>query len=64
MSPPRQLSALAERLARVMHPDYIPAWLSQPNPALDGDRPIDRIVQGDERAVARLISGVEDPGAS
>jgi hypothetical protein len=53
ISPPRRLSALAERLARVIHPAYIPAWLSQPNPALDGDRPIDRIAQGDDRSAAR-----------
>jgi hypothetical protein len=57
-------SSLVERLARVIHPAYIPAWLSKPNPALDGDKPIDRIAQGDYRSVARLISGLEDPGAS
>jgi hypothetical protein len=31
-------SSLVERLARVIHPAYIPAWLSKPNPALDGDK--------------------------
>ena len=45
-------------------PSYIPAWLSKSNPALDSDKPIDRIAQGDYRSVARLISGLEDPGAS
>jgi hypothetical protein len=64
MSSSRQFSSLAERLARVIHPAYIPAWLSKPNPALDGDKPIDRIARGDYRSVARLISGLEDPGAS
>jgi hypothetical protein len=64
MSTPFRLSLLVERLARVIHPTYIPAWLSKPNPALDGDRPIDRIAHGDYRSVARLISGLEDPGAS
>jgi len=59
-----QFSSLVERLGRVIHPTYIPMWLSQPNPALDGDRPIDRIAKGDYRSVARLISGLEDPGAS
>jgi hypothetical protein len=39
-------------------------WLSKPVPALDDDKPIDRIAKGDYRSVARLISGIEDPGAS
>jgi hypothetical protein len=64
MSSARQLSSLVERLARVIRPTYIPTWLNKPNPALDGDKPIDRIAQGDYRSVARLISGLEDPGAS
>jgi hypothetical protein len=40
------------------------AELSKPIPTLDDDKPIDRIAKGDYRAVARLISGLEDPGAS
>jgi len=59
-----ELSLLVERLARVIRPSYIPVWLSKPIPALDDDKPIDRIAQGDLRSVARLISGLEDPGAS
>jgi hypothetical protein len=59
-----ELSSLVERLARVIRPDYIPVWLSKPIPTLDDDKPIDRIAQGDYRSVARLISGLEDPGAS
>jgi hypothetical protein len=59
-----ELSSLVERLARVIRPTYIPVWLSKPIPALDDDKPIDRIAKGDYRAVARLISGLEDPGAS
>jgi len=59
-----ELSSLVERLARVIRPTYIPVWLNKPVPALDDDKPIDRIAQGDYRAVARLISGIEDPGAS
>jgi hypothetical protein len=64
MSSPHQLPSLVERLARVIHPTYISAWLSKPNPAFDGDKPMDRIARGDYRSVARLISGLEDPGAS
>jgi hypothetical protein len=48
----------------VIRPTYIPVWLSKPLPALDEDKPIDRIAQGDYRSVARLISGLEDPGTS
>jgi hypothetical protein len=59
-----ELSSLVERLARVIRPAYIPVWLSKPIPALNDDKPIDRIAKGDYRAVARLISGLEDPGAS
>lgn len=59
-----ELSSLVERLARVIRPAYIPVWLSKPVPALDDDKPIDRIAQGDYRSVAHLISGIEDPGAS
>jgi transcriptional regulator with XRE-family HTH domain len=59
-----ELSSLVERLARVIRPTYIPVWLNKPVPALDDDKPIDRVAAGDYRAVARLISGIEDPGAS
>jgi len=59
-----ELSSLVERLARVIRPTYIPVWLNKPIPALDDDKPIERIASGDYRSVARLISGIEDPGAS
>lgn len=59
-----ELSSLVERLARVIRPAYIPVWLNKPMPLLDDDKPIERIAAGDYRSVARLISGLEDPGAS
>jgi len=59
-----ELSSLVERLARVSRPTYIPVWLNRPIPLLDDDKPIERIAAGDYRSVARLISGLEDPGAS
>jgi len=59
-----ELSSIVERLALVLRPSYIPVWMNKPIPALDDDKPIDRIAQGDYRAVAQLISGLEDPGAS
>ncbi|MBK5219600.1 MAG: hypothetical protein JJE35_07430 [Thermoleophilia bacterium] len=58
-----ELSSLVERLARVIRPTYIPVWLNKPVSVLDDDKPIERIAAGDYRAVARLISSLEDPGA-
>lgn len=59
-----ELSSLVERLARVIRPTYIAVWLSKPLPSLEDEKPIDRIAAGDYRSVAKLISGLEDPGAS
>jgi transcriptional regulator with XRE-family HTH domain len=58
-----ELSSIVERLARVIRPTYIPVWLNKPVELLDDDKPIQRIAAGDYRAVAHLISGLEDPGA-
>jgi hypothetical protein len=46
-----------------MEPDYIPVWLTRPVAALGDDKPIDLIRQGRYRAVARVVSSLEDPGA-
>ena len=59
-----ELSALVERLAGVIDPDYIPVWLRKPIPALDDEKPIDLIAAGRYRDVARVISSLESPGAS
>ena len=59
-----ELTALVERLADVIRPDYIAIWLRKPVPALDDDKPLDVIAAGDYRRVAELISGLEDPGAA
>jgi hypothetical protein len=61
-APGRALS-IVERLARVVRPTYIPVWLNKPMELLNDDKPIERIAGGDYRAVARLISGLEDPDA-
>jgi transcriptional regulator with XRE-family HTH domain len=58
-----ELSAIVERLPRVMDAEYIPVWLSKPIEALDDDKPLDVIARGEYRRVARLISELEDPGA-
>lgn len=59
-----ELTAIVDRLPRVMQPDYIPVWLVRPIEALDDEKPIDLIGRGEYRRVARVISSLEDPGAS
>ena len=56
-----ELSAMVERLAGVMEPDYIPVWLHKPIGALDDEKPIDVLARGGYRRVSRLISGLESP---
>lgn len=58
-----ELSAIVDRLARVMTPDYIPVWLSKPIEALDDEKPVDLIARGEYRRVAQLLSSLESPGA-
>lgn len=59
-----ELSAIVDRLPRVMRAEYIPVWLTKPIEALDDEKPVDLIARGEYRRVARLISELEDPGAS
>lgn len=59
-----ELAALAERLERLIERDYIAVWLRKPVPILDDDKPLDVIGRGDYRRVAKVISGLEDPGAT
>lgn len=59
-----ELSAIVDRLPRVMDAEYIPVWLTKPIEALDDEKPIDVIARGEYRRVARLLSELEDPGAS
>lgn len=58
-----ELSAITERLARVMPRTYIPVWLSKPIEALDDEKPLDLIAAGEYRRVAKIVSAIEDPGA-
>lgn len=59
-----ELSALVERLARVVEPSYIAVWMRKPIDALDDEKPLDVIARGDYKRVARLISALESPTAS
>jgi hypothetical protein len=58
-----ELSAIVDRLPRVMRADYIPLWLAKPVEALDDDKPVDLIARGEYRRVARVIAELEEPGA-
>lgn len=59
-----ELSALVERLERLMEPSYVGIWLRKPVPALDDHKPIDLIGRGQYRRVARLIGELEATTAS
>jgi uncharacterized protein (DUF2384 family) len=59
-----ELSALVERLARVMEPSHIAVWLRKPVPALHERKPIDVIASGDYMQVAELISALEEASFS
>lgn len=58
-----ELSAIVDRLPRVMQTEFISVWLAKPIEALGDDKPVDVIARGDYRRVAALVSALEDPGA-
>jgi transcriptional regulator with XRE-family HTH domain len=63
----RRLADLAEvtdRLARVVDARYIPVWLVKPVEALGDRRPVEMIARDEGVEVARLVSGLESPGAT
>ncbi len=59
-----ELSAIVDRLRRLVRPEFIPVWLTKPAEALDDEKPIELIARGEYQRVARLVSHLEDPGAS
>jgi transcriptional regulator with XRE-family HTH domain len=59
-----ELAEMTDRLARVMHADYIPIWLNRPLEALDDEKPVELLARGDYRRVGKLIAELEYPGAS
>jgi uncharacterized protein (DUF2384 family) len=56
-----ELSAVVERLVRVMDPGYIPVWLRKPVIALDDEKPLDVLARGEYRRLSRVISELESP---
>lgn len=59
-----ELSALVERLSRVMDPEYLPLWLHKPVPALGDEKPRDVLAQGEYRRLSAVVGELESPGAS
>lgn len=59
-----ELAEIADRLRRVMDPEYIGVWLNRPLEVLDDDKPIDLLARGDYRRVANLIAELEYPGVT
>jgi uncharacterized protein (DUF2384 family) len=59
-----ELSALVERLVKVMDPEYVSVWLRKPNPSLDDRKPLDVIRDGGYRDVSRLVAALESVPAS
>jgi uncharacterized protein (DUF2384 family) len=58
-----ELSAIVNRLGRVMAPDYIPVWMTKPIEALDDEKPLDLIARGEFRRVSAIVRSLEHPGA-
>lgn len=59
-----ELAEITDRLARVIDARYIPVWMLKPVEALDDRTPTSMIAAGEARAVARLVSSLESPGAA
>jgi uncharacterized protein (DUF2384 family) len=59
-----ELSAIVERLMRVMVPAYIPVWMRKPIPALGDRKPLDVIGEGGYREVSRIVTALESPPAA
>ena len=58
-----ELAEITDRLSRVIDARYIPVWMVKPVEALDDYTPVEMIAAGRAREVARLVSGLESPGA-
>jgi transcriptional regulator with XRE-family HTH domain len=58
-----ELAEIVDRLTRIIEPEYIPVWMSKPIEALDDRKPLHLIARGRARQVAKVISGLESPGA-
>ena len=53
-----ELAAVSQQLAKVMTPDSASAWLYEPNPLLNNNRPVDLVAQGRFQEVLDLIDAI------
>ena len=59
-----ELVAVADRLTRVMDPDYVAIWLQKPLPALGDETPLDALSNGRYKEVSRLVAELENDSFS
>jgi transcriptional regulator with XRE-family HTH domain len=55
-----ELAAVVDLLSRVMRPESASAWLFDPNPLLDMERPVDLIGRGDYQRVCAAIAAIAE----
>ena len=55
-----ELAAVAQRLKTVMQPEAATAWLFQPNPLLDDQRPVNLIARGHYQEVLDAIDALRE----
>jgi DNA-binding transcriptional regulator YiaG len=59
-----EIKRFQERLATIVEPDTIPAWLETPNPAFDGLKPLEVIERGEIDRLWDMIYYLESGVAS
>jgi len=55
-----ELAAVVDLLSRVMRPEAASAWLFDPNPLLDMERPVDLIGRGEYQRVCAAIGAIAE----
>ncbi len=59
-----ELSAIVDRLAGLIEPDYIALWLRKPLRDLDDEKPLELVARGEYKKVSRAVAALESPVAS
>ena len=60
----REVERLRDRLAEVVKPNVIPAWLDTPNPAFNGLKPLEVVERGEVDQLWQMIFYLESGVAS
>ena len=55
-----ELAAVVDQLSKVMRPEAASAWLFEPNPLLDMQRPVDLVGRGDYQRVCAAITAIAE----